>query len=100
MQSPIIREKGGISKCSSKTVNGRGFFPSRNLGADRRGFPSKITRMGVTMNRLGVVSLIILGVLTTGAGLGASARGSSASKDEIDAFNKRYVELHLKMDTA
>jgi hypothetical protein len=32
----------------------------------------------------------------------AFAFGGSAvsAKDEVDAFNKRYVELHLKMDTA
>ena len=34
--------------------------------------------------------------------LAASAFGVSASgtRDEIDAFNKRYVEMHQKMDTA
>jgi uncharacterized protein (TIGR02246 family) len=26
--------------------------------------------------------------------------GAISAKDEVDAFNKRYVELHLKMDTA
>ena len=31
---------------------------------------------------------------------GAFRRGSGSAKDEIEAFNKRYVELHLKMDTA
>jgi uncharacterized protein (TIGR02246 family) len=32
----------------------------------------------------------------------ASAFGTRAgsARDEIDAFNKRYVEMHLKMDTA
>jgi uncharacterized protein (TIGR02246 family) len=31
---------------------------------------------------------------------GSAARtGPRTSKDEIEAFNKRYVELHLKMDT-
>jgi uncharacterized protein (TIGR02246 family) len=41
-----------------------------------------------------------LGVLT--GALAASALGMSAigARDEIDAFNKRYVDMHLKMDTA
>lgn len=41
-----------------------------------------------------------LGVLT--GALAASAFGISAigAKDEIEAFNKRYVDMHLKMDTA
>lgn len=30
----------------------------------------------------------------------AFGAGGGSSKDEIDAFNKRYVEMHLKMDTA
>jgi uncharacterized protein (TIGR02246 family) len=29
-----------------------------------------------------------------------AASSNGAGKDEIEAFNKRYVELHLKMDTA
>jgi uncharacterized protein (TIGR02246 family) len=41
-----------------------------------------------------------LGVLT--GALAASAFGMRAggAKEEIDAFNKRYVDMHLKMDTA
>jgi len=31
---------------------------------------------------------------------GAIRAGGGSAKDEIDAFNKKYVELHLKMDTA
>ena len=49
---------------------------------------------------MGWIRGIGLGVLT--GALAASAFGISASgaKDEIEAFNKRYVEMHLKMDTA
>ena len=31
---------------------------------------------------------------------GAFGAGVGGSKEELDAFNKRYVEMHLKMDTA
>jgi uncharacterized protein (TIGR02246 family) len=31
---------------------------------------------------------------------GAFGAGTGNSKEEIDAFNRRYVEMHLKMDTA
>ena len=31
---------------------------------------------------------------------GAFGAGTENSKEEIDAFNRRYVEMHLKMDTA
>src|SRR6202030_1683208 len=31
---------------------------------------------------------------------GAFGAGAGDSKEEIDGFNKRYVEMHLKMDTA
>ena len=31
---------------------------------------------------------------------GAFGAGAGNSREEIDAFNKRYVEMHLKMDTA
>src|SRR5580704_15158836 len=40
-------------------------------------------------------ALVVVG-LTVGV---LEARAAS-SREEIDAFNKRYVELHLKMDTA
>jgi uncharacterized protein (TIGR02246 family) len=41
-------------------------------------------------------------VVVAGAAVGARGvgAGGGSSKDEIDAFNKRYVELHLNMDTA
>jgi uncharacterized protein (TIGR02246 family) len=40
-------------------------------------------------------------VAVAAGGLAAVAFGGSAGKEraEIDAFNKRYVEMHLKMDT-
>jgi uncharacterized protein (TIGR02246 family) len=53
--------------------------------------------MGAEMNWIrGVCWALVVVGLTVGV-LEASAAGS---REEIDAFNKRYVELHLKMDTA
>src|SRR5271155_4158854 len=42
------------------------------------------------------------GLVVLAGAMGAGAVGVSAggTKDEIDAFNRRYVEMHLKMDTA
>jgi uncharacterized protein (TIGR02246 family) len=45
-----------------------------------------------------ITALVLIGLgvaVTAGAG-----RGPANAEDEIAAFNKRYVELHLKMDTA
>ena len=39
-------------------------------------------------------------VLLMGAGLMKARTAEDAGRKEIEAFNKRYVELHLKMDTA
>jgi len=41
-------------------------------------------------------------LIVVAAGMAAGAFGGRAAggKEEIDAFNKRYVEMHLKMDTA
>ena len=39
-------------------------------------------------------------VVIAGVAVGALGGVAGNSKEEIDAFNKRYVELHLKMDTA
>jgi uncharacterized protein (TIGR02246 family) len=68
--------------------------------ADALSFPSKITQMGVSMNCMRGIGLVIVAGLLAGLAFGASAGSSNSSKDEIDAFNKRYVDLHLKMDTA
>jgi uncharacterized protein (TIGR02246 family) len=43
---------------------------------------------------------IALGVLASALAAVALGRGAASAKDEIDVFNKRYVEMHLKMDTA
>jgi len=40
-------------------------------------------------------ALVVIGAIRTGA---AGSEGDG--RKEIEAFNKRYVELHLKMDTA
>lgn len=50
--------------------------------------------------RIGMAALAA-GVLLFGLGAARiSARSSNAeARSEIDAFNKRFVELHLKMDT-
>lgn len=46
----------------------------------------------------GVGLALVVGALAMAAFvLGVRA---ASTKDEIDAFNKRYVEMHLKMDTA
>jgi len=39
-------------------------------------------------------------VLVGGMGAETIAGGGASAKDEINAFNKRYVEMHLKMDDA
>ena len=39
-------------------------------------------------------------VLLMGAGLMKARTAEDAGRKEIEAFNKRYVELHLTMDTA
>jgi uncharacterized protein (TIGR02246 family) len=44
----------------------------------------------------GMTLVFVVGVVATVA-FGA---GGGSSVDEIDEFNKRYVQLHLKMDTA
>jgi uncharacterized protein (TIGR02246 family) len=41
-----------------------------------------------------------LAMVVAGVAVGASGVGAGSSRDEIDAFNKRYVEMHLRMDTA
>ena len=43
---------------------------------------------------------MVVVVLACGMAAGTSAGGRASAKDEIDAFNKRYVEMHLKMDDA
>ncbi len=43
---------------------------------------------------------IALGVLASALAAVALGIGAASAKDEIDVFNKRYVEMHLKMDTA
>jgi uncharacterized protein (TIGR02246 family) len=48
---------------------------------------------------MGWIRGIALGVLASGLAAVALGRGAASAKDEIDAFNKRYVEMHLKMDT-
>jgi uncharacterized protein (TIGR02246 family) len=46
--------------------------------------------------------VLVAGIMVLAAGaLWVKAAGSDGEgRKEIDAFNKRYVELHLKMDTA
>ena len=41
-----------------------------------------------------------LAVVIAGVAVRTFGGGAASSREEIDAFNKRYVELHLKMDTA
>jgi uncharacterized protein (TIGR02246 family) len=52
------------------------------------------------MNGKRGIGLVVVAGVLAGLAFGASARSSNSSRDEIDAFNKRYVELHLRMDTA
>ena len=40
-----------------------------------------------------------MAVVVAGAAVGAFGGGGGSSREEIDAFNKRYVEIHLKMNT-
>jgi ketosteroid isomerase-like protein len=51
--------------------------------------------MGVSMNRIRGIRLAVL--VSVMAAFGTSA---GSSRGEVDAFNKRYIEMHLKMDTA
>jgi uncharacterized protein (TIGR02246 family) len=43
--------------------------------------------------------MVLVGMVG-GMAAGTIAGGGASAKDEIDAFNKRYVEMHLKMDDA
>jgi uncharacterized protein (TIGR02246 family) len=43
------------------------------------------------------VALAVVGSWVVALAFGG---GAASVRDEVDAFNKRYVELHLKMDTA
>ena len=45
-----------------------------------------------------VLGVCCVGLLMLGAGMKARTT-EDAGRKEIEAFNKRYVELHLKMDT-
>ena len=38
-------------------------------------------------------------VLAGSLAMVAHARSGGSPKDEIEAFNKRYIEIHLNMDT-
>ena len=38
--------------------------------------------------------------VTGGMVVGSMASGGGSAKEELEAFNKRYVEMHLKMDKA
>lgn len=49
---------------------------------------------------MGWIRGIAVGVLASGLAAVALGSGAASAKDEIDAFNKRYVEMHLMMDTA
>jgi uncharacterized protein (TIGR02246 family) len=43
---------------------------------------------------------VVLAIVASWVAAFAFGGGAVSAKDEVDAFNKRYVELHLKMDTA
>jgi uncharacterized protein (TIGR02246 family) len=49
------------------------------------------------MNWMRGMTLVFVGCLVATVAFGARA---GSSREEIDAFNKRYVELHLKMDSS
>jgi uncharacterized protein (TIGR02246 family) len=53
--------------------------------------------MGVSMSWIRGACLVLVA-----AGVASDAFGGGAgnAREEVDAFNKRYVEIHLKMDTA
>jgi uncharacterized protein (TIGR02246 family) len=60
-------------------------------------FDREITEEEVSMRWVRVIGLAVtFGVMT----VVASGAGAGSAKEEIDAFNKRYVEMHLKMDSA
>jgi uncharacterized protein (TIGR02246 family) len=44
----------------------------------------------------GIAAAVVVG----GMAAGVFGGGAGSAKDEIAAFNKRYVEMHLKMDSA
>ncbi|MGH9743488.1 MAG: YybH family protein [Candidatus Acidiferrum sp.] len=41
-----------------------------------------------------------LGILAGGVAAAAFGSGGGSAQDEIELFNKQYVEMHLRMDTA
>jgi uncharacterized protein (TIGR02246 family) len=55
------------------------------------------TGMGVPMSWIRGACLTLA---VAGVAVGAFGGGAGNAREEIDAFNKRYIELHLKMDTA
>jgi uncharacterized protein (TIGR02246 family) len=59
-------------------------------------FDREIIRAEVSMTRVRVVGLAVIAGVMAFVASGSRAGGA---KDEIEAFNKRYVEMHLKMDT-
>jgi len=58
-------------------------------------FGAKLSGDGGSMSGLRGAAVACVVGLATAFGVGAGS-----AKDEIDAFNRRYVEMHLKMDTA
>jgi ketosteroid isomerase-like protein len=45
------------------------------------------------------IPVMVLTLVAGGVTASMSGVGAAGARDEIDAFNKRYVEMHLKMDT-
>lgn len=43
---------------------------------------------------------LVFALAVCGMALGEFGLGAAGSREEIEAFNQRYVEMHLKMDTA
>jgi len=56
--------------------------------------------MGERMSKFGMTAVVagILFLGLSGARMGAGNANADA-RNEIDAFNKKFIELHLKMDT-
>jgi len=60
-------------------------------------FDRKSVVVGVVMNRVQVTGFAVIAGAIAVVAFGARA---GSAREEIDAFNKRYVEMHLKMDSA
>src|SRR5260370_17533635 len=73
-------------------------FRDGRLGVDWAGIYTNIEGGGMDFTRRVVLGTCFVALLTAAVGMKART-AEDAGRKEIDAFNKRCVELHEKMDT-